>query len=464
MEKLDVTSSLLPNYGDRELIRFDSAVDSYVYHVASNSLLSFRRPEGNLLARLVGFLEDSDSLHGVSLAALDRIDALNQEALSRPHIDTVSLPISQIAISPTLQCNLNCSYCYNYQENEQSVVRKMPRLEREGVRRIFDTLSQLSLDQQINLAFIGGEPLLHPHRIERLIRYARYAAYQNGIRLGFLVTTNGLTLGNSAIQKLINRYKVSVSVSLDGPPEWHDEERKTLDGAGSYSRIAQALESFFRSYHSPIRSARATYRAIPGRMLGTYRHLKSMGFNDIAMGSSDFDHVLLHPEVKKSLFSEIDELVDEVKEDMLSGRVYRHSLLTEIFINLFVGNAKQVICGATRNHVAFDVYGGMQACHRYLGNTSYELTPNDIKNRKDSSLIREITKPGKTAHCNECWARSLCGGECFHVGKELDRHVMRRQLQEQLCSFKRKIFDSGVRAYLDVMERAPEKMHSLVYG
>ena len=233
----------------------------------------------------------------------------------------------------------------------------MPKLEKDGVRKILDTLSKLSLDPQINVAFIGGEPLLHPRRLERLIRYARYFSRRKGIRLGFLVTTNGLTLGNSAIQKIINRYKISVSISLDGPPEWHDEERKILDGGGSYLRIAQALEVFFKAYHSPVRSARATYRAIPGRMIGTYRHLKAMGFNDIAMGSSDFDHVLLSPEVKVAMFSEIEELANEVKEDMLSGRVLRHSLLTEIFINLYVGNAKQVICGATRNHVAFDVYG-----------------------------------------------------------------------------------------------------------
>lgn len=457
-------TSAVPNSGDRELLRFDSTVGSYVYHVASNSLFSFLSPEGGLLASLAGFLVDADVSSKPNLSALNRIEALNNESLSRPQIDEVLLPISQIAISPTLQCNLNCSYCYNYQENEQSVVRKMPRLEKEGVRKIVNTLSQLSLDQHVNLAFIGGEPLLHPRRIERLIRYASYIAKKNGNRIGFLVTTNGLTLGSPAIQKLINQYKISVSVSLDGPPEWHDENRVTLDGMGSYSRISHSLQNFFQNYHSPIRSARATYRAIPGRMLGTYRHLKSVGFNDIAMGSSDFDHLLLHPEVKKALFSEIDELVDEVKEDMLSGRIYRHSLLTEIFINLYIGNAKQVICGATRNHVAFDVYGGMQACHRYLGNTSYELTPEDIIQRQSSALIREITKTGKTAQCNDCWARSLCGGECFHVGKELDRQVMRRQLQDQLCSFKRKIFDSGVRAYIDVMEQAPEKMHSLVYG
>lgn len=437
----------------------------YAYHIDSNSLFAASSPIAKLLQHFKG---KSGSLEALSLDELDT--AIRQWAAiksyidDRPSINDVSLPISQLAISPTLKCNLNCTYCYNYQENEASLIRKMPSLDKQGIKKILQTLNELNLDKKVNIAFIGGEPLLDAKKINYLIRVAKVFSKRRDILLGFLVTTNGITLRKRSVVDLLNEHKIVVSVSIDGPPEWHDEARRTLKNTGSYDTLAASLEYFFENYHSDVRSARATYRLKPGRMIGTYRHLKQIGFNDIAMGSSDFDNLVLDERTKVALFEEMEELISEIRDDLISGRVLRHSLLTEVFINLYVGNAKQVVCGATRNHVAFDVYGGMQACHRYLGNTEYSLSPSDIVNRIESSLIAEITAKGKTKHCHECWARSLCGGECFHVGKEIAKHPTFDLVQGQMCDFKRKAFWEALKAYVYVMENHPEKMPKLVYG
>jgi uncharacterized protein len=442
--------------------RFDFDGQQALYHIGSNSVFAENHPFFALHAFLSGAttalpISDSD-LEDV----ITRWTAL--QSWERTHIDDVQAKVTQIAISPTLKCNLSCNYCYNFQELPESRIRKLPSLGAAGVKKILSTLSELPLDSRINVAFIGGEPLLNPKELEHLIRVARRVASARNIKVNFLVTTNGLTLGRQEIVDLINKYKIGVSISLDGPREWHNETRHLLDGRDSYDRIARSIEFFLKHYHSPYRSVRATHKLVPGRLIGTYRHVKALGFNDIAMGSSEFDNKVVSPAVREALYEEVAELSRELESDMISGAVARHSWFTEIFINLYIGNVKQVICGATRNHVAFDVLGGMQACHRYLGNDKYELTPDDINNRGASSLVSEITRYGKTNHCHQCWARSLCGGECFHVGKEMHRKPEAEDLQSQICDYKRLKFKEGLRAYFSIMNSVPDLMPRLVYG
>lgn len=450
---------------DSSIRILDTHHPGYVYHITSNSLFAPTAPISCLLRYLKGDQSALSPLTPDQLStALSQWIMLKRNIEVRPKIDDLDIGISQLAISPTLKCNLNCTYCYNYQENAPSLIRKLPSLSKDGVGKIIRTLSQLKVDNRVNIAFIGGEPLLNIDQLEYLIRVAKIYAKRRKTRVNFLVTTNGLTLGRARVVEAINKNNIAVSVSVDGPPEWHDEARLNLKGGGSYDRLSGALEYFFKHSRSQLRSARATYRLKPGRMLGTYRHLKSIGFNDIAMGSSDFDNTLLDAQTKSLIFQEIESLVAEVRDDMVSGRVLRHSLLTEAFINLYIGNAKQVICGATRNHVAFDVFGGMQACHRYLGNTEYELSPADIINRLESTLVNEVTKNGKTPHCHKCWARSLCGGECFHVAKEIRKKEDMVSIELQMCDFKRKYFDEALKAYIHVMQTAPDVMPKLVYG
>lgn len=433
-----------------------------LYHIGTNSLFSEQHP----LYKLYSFLEGkSDTL---ALSDDDLEDVLirweNSQRWHRPKVDDQQFKITQIAISPTLSCNLSCNYCYNFQELPEAKIRKLPSLDRPGIKKILHTLSQLPIDSRINVAFIGGEPLLHTTQLERLIRITQRAASERDIKVNFLVTTNGLTLGRSDVIDLVNKYRISVSISMDGPRAWHNETRHLLNGAGSYDKIIKSIERFLANYHSPYKSVRATYKLLPGRLSGTYKHMKELGFNDIAMGSSDFDSKVMDPDTTSALHEEVASVSLDIESDMISGTVSRHSWFTEIFINLYVGNVKQVICGATRNHVAFDVFGGMQACHRYLGNDKYELSPEDITSRQKSSLLPEVLKFGKTKHCHECWARSLCGGECFHVGKEIHGKVEAELLQDQICNFKRVKFREGIRAYVSIMETQPEIMPRLVYG
>ncbi len=373
-----------------------------------------------------------------------------------PSIPDSGMDISQVAISPTLSCNLNCNYCYNYQEAEPERIRRLPSMTSTKLDEIFQTLDKLPLAKELTFGFLGGEPLLNLELISMIVARARHFCEDREIRPGFLVTTNGMNLGVPRVADFIVNNRVGVYISVDGPKAWHDESRKTINGRGSYDLLAKSIERFFGYYPLKLRSARATVRLIPGRIIGTYRHLRDMGFNDIGWGSADFEVADLSKIETAEILDEIEQLGEEFVADLRSGKVLRHSWFSEIFSLLYIGTSKQSICGATRNHVGFDVFGRMQPCHRYFGNEEFELSVSDIALGSKSSLISEIRAGGKTPDCPTCWARGLCGGECFHVSRVVSRQADHSERQRYTCNFKRKKYQVAVQAYLRLWADNPD--------
>ncbi|WP_422098736.1 radical SAM protein [Variovorax sp.] len=430
-------------------------------HVPTSTVIARASPLGVLIDGL-----DSIKPAGVDLDALDLQAAAEQYLglldYKLPMLPNAGMAISQVAISPTLACNLNCSYCYNYQESEPSRIRSLPSLSDVALEKIFTTLEELPLAKQIAFGFLGGEPLLHPSLLRKIVDRAKAWCETQDIAPGFLVTTNGINLAKPDIEDLIVKERFGVYISMDGPPAWHNEFRKTINGKGSFELVEAGVRRFFSYNPMRYRSVRATVKLLPGRILKTYNFLRDFGFNDIGWGSSDFESVDLKSIDQPAIFEEIEALARQFEDDILAGSIKRHSWFTEIFALLYKGESKGVICGATRNHVAFDVWGHMQACHRFLGNEQYVLSSKDIKLGSKSRYIAEIRDAGKTAHCDTCWAQGLCGGECFHVGKTIAQSVDHEKRQKFLCDFKRHKYQCAINAYMNIWKINPGLIAEMV--
>jgi uncharacterized protein len=84
----------------------------------------------------------------------------------------------------------------------------------------------------------GGEPLLLGVELsERLLRDLR-----RGLRAdaGLHIQTNGVLLTDEFIG-LFDRYDVGISISLDGPAEVHDRNRRDRRGDGSHERVVAGV-------------------------------------------------------------------------------------------------------------------------------------------------------------------------------------------------------------------------------
>ena len=167
-------------------------------------------------------LEIATSGHGITAARQGRIDNLVVKVAER--------------------CNLNCSYCYIYNHEDKSYVRR-PKFMEESVFGHLLTRMKEYCDRRaphsMSITLHGGEPtLLGPSRVAY---YARRAREVLGNRLaGFCMQTNGTLLNDEWVRVIVEN-KIHVGISLDGPPEVHDACRVDHAGRGSHAATVRGL-------------------------------------------------------------------------------------------------------------------------------------------------------------------------------------------------------------------------------
>lgn len=155
----------------------------------------------------------------------------------------MNIPIfSYILIKLATRCNINCSYCYWFRDEE--VYSKPPLLtpeaEQQFLRVLEDHILQHDLDTFTTL-FHGGEPLLFPkRRFSELLHQLSEISDRTGCKIDPIVTTNGM-LVDEGWATLFKRFNVGVSISIDGPAVYHDRYRVDHKGRGSYDDTVRGL-------------------------------------------------------------------------------------------------------------------------------------------------------------------------------------------------------------------------------
>lgn len=147
---------------------------------------------------------------------------------------------------PTYDCNLRCAYCFqDHMRTQPRFGHLLRRMSPEAVDTIVAALPRVealhglepSAERHRSIGFFGGEPLLAANRsiVETIMAKtaglgpASYWAITNATELDAyrdLLVPGGLD---------------ALQVTLDGPPEEHDQRRVYPDGGGSFARIARHI-------------------------------------------------------------------------------------------------------------------------------------------------------------------------------------------------------------------------------
>lgn len=147
--------------------------------------------------------------------------------------------IEGIILQVTQNCNLRCSYCTysgGYVNRKHNNKRMSQKTAKEGI----DFLIKHSRDcDELSIGFYGGEPLLEFDLIKYCVDYVKETVEDRIVR--FNLTTNG-TLLNRDIIDFFKKNNISIMVSLDGPSEIHDKNRRFADNNnGSFDIIMDNL-------------------------------------------------------------------------------------------------------------------------------------------------------------------------------------------------------------------------------
>ena len=164
--------------------------------------------------------------------------------MTSPLVPPPPASLRQFILKVHSRCNLDCDYCYVYHSADTSWQAK-PRVmdltvaEQVGRRVVEHAVAHRLSDVRVVLH--GGEPLLlGPRRLGELLGVVERGPAEAGVPVRFSVQTNGVLL-TPDILDVLRRYRVGVSVSLDGTRAGHDRHRRFPRGRGSHGRVTQGL-------------------------------------------------------------------------------------------------------------------------------------------------------------------------------------------------------------------------------
>jgi len=130
----------------------------------------------------------------------------------------------------TYQCNLSCFYC--------PVSKKNKFIEKKIAFKAIDLYLDLlySVKDKGKIKIFGGEPFFKKDLLREIIKYIRQRSSEIEIEL----TSNGILLEN-AILSWLKKYRVNLSISIDGDAESQLKNRKGISLA-AYRKILRSIK------------------------------------------------------------------------------------------------------------------------------------------------------------------------------------------------------------------------------
>ena len=374
----------------REFHPFEAAGRPFVYLVPSAAVFGLDGVSHAILeelgehqvtrADLIGALSGRFSSADVeaSIEELEQVQAIGEREVPvapMPKIIPLTpFPLSTLVLNVTNQCNLACTYCYEYGEDKivDTENGKKPKfMTEETARESVDfMLKESGANKVANVTFFGGETLLNFPVLQKTIAYARQRAAELGKRVEFSLTTNGTLLKPEIIEFLADN-DVLVTVSIDGPKEMQDKFRVFHSGAGSYDVVMPKIRELLGRHRSRPIGARVTLTSQVLDIKKIFRHLtEEIGFTEVgfapvttapnrdyAIGDGGFDHML----------GQFRELAYEFLEHAAVGRPHAFSNIKETLSEIHKGVSKAYPCGAGLGLIGVATDGDVALCHRFAG-------------------------------------------------------------------------------------------------
>ena len=153
--------------------------------------------------------------------------------------------IQLLIVQPTPFCNIDCTYCYLPDRRSKHVVAN------ETLANLFSQIfaSGWACDH-LTVVWHAGEPMVLPVAFYaeafRVVDRLKPA----GLHLTHSFQTNG-TLINEAWCDFFLAERVNLGVSVDGPKEFHDLNRRTRSGHGTFERTIAGIR-LLRHRHVPF--------------------------------------------------------------------------------------------------------------------------------------------------------------------------------------------------------------------
>jgi len=401
----------------------------YLYDAIVNVIIEISEKDYNLLDRYLLGNQEHDVLYCLErfqekgICKREKIECIE-------HSMTDVLPyyidqnISNMILQVTQQCNLRCSYCV-YSGNYVGRTHSGITMNFETATKAVDFYMQHNNNSESpTLGFYGGEPLLQIDLIKRIIEYteSKYPKRQ----LNYMMTVNG-TLLDEKISDYLAEKKFTLLISLDGPKQIHDVDRKTIDGKGSFETIYRNLRYIRNNYPDFYKTIMTNTVIKPS---DDYTELLEFFENDSLISDlNSRSSTVFDSELKENMqydYSKFDEIIwtnrKNMLDNMIDGGKRKNYRLIDDYLFEMKKYCKILMSGSPyllKNHpggpcipvarrLFVDALGNFYPCEKIAEIEDARI--GSVQEGFDVEKIKKMINVGKTTanECSTCWAFQFC--------------------------------------------------------
>ncbi len=430
-----------------------------LYHPPTQTLFAASQRVTLLLKESIESKADVPSLAARYGLSADESQAILEQMASvietRPPV-TQAQPtpgmLRKLVMNVSHDCNMRCLYCIA-QGGSYGKDRSLmsPQIARQSIRRLAEHYAEVG-----EVVFFGGEPSLNPSAIQAACEQLQ-KEYAKG-NLASLplcgMVTNGLELSPEMLS-LIQRYRLSVTVSLDGPASLTDRLRKARDGGRTMQRVTDTIRALQRltAGREPA-AVEVVYTRAHSRAGISIADLLNYFRQEFGIHNVYLSPVIVPPE------HDLQWAPQEQEAGMLRAAVGRviaswstvdplqAVTLTRCLHPIVTGQHLPYLCTAGLDHLAVLPDGSLYPCYLLLNDEFYMGSINDahlFQGERFQAVQEYLRSSAKSnlGQCRDCWLRGLCH-TCWgrvHRGDKAPLHQT-MQIPPDLCAFNRQAVES----------------------
>jgi len=326
----------------------------------------------------------------------------------------------QIMAKPTgAICNLDCHYCYYLKKELLYPESKSFRMPDDILERYIVQHIEASPSPVVDFAWHGGEPtILGLEYFERVVELQqKHCPPGRQVRNG--MQTNGI-LVDEGWCRFFAREGFSIGLSLDGPPELHDEFRVTKGQKPTHAQVVRAFR-MLKAHGVPCDVLCVVHAGNVAHPTAIYRYFKSIGA----------DHLQFIPLVERegadgrvgnrsvpseTLGTFLCTIFDEwIRNDV--GKVTVQIFDEAARAGVGIEHALCIFRETCGDVPALEHNGDLYSCDHYV-DPEYRLGnihETSVASMIDSEEQRKFGRDKWTTlprYCRECEVRAQCNGGC----------------------------------------------------
>lgn len=411
---------------------FESIGKYYFYDVNKHKTVNISKEIYDILQKQLHDGIEPNNLIIQQLKSDGFLSANRVEKIEHPAdnilVDILNNKVKKICLQLTQQCNFRCNYCVysgNYENRNHATTKMSPSLAKAGIDFL---LGHAKDSPTISVGFYGGEPLLEFELIKECMEYTNKVA--EGKKIAYSMTTNGSLLNNEMVETFL-KYDATVAISLDGPSDIHNKNRKfASNGKGTYEIVYNNIIDIMKKYPEFRRKIQYSMVIDPTVQIGCINEF--IATEDELFGQNSISSTLVNGLYRKDKIASTQEFFQNWEYEkfkyylFLLGRLPENKssrLMNNSHITLleFISKSQKIFYPLSKNdhhsgpcipgqvRLFMNTEGDFYPCER-VNETSEVMKIGNIKEGFDFDKIRALLNIGTLteSECKDCFAFRGC--------------------------------------------------------